>query len=280
MAARRAAAPIESFSYLVAHHGPFPLLSSLSLSLDSHIFNQEPTITIRGAPLLRKVTLADFLFLTADIAWEQLTILKSSHTMRRSPYPFLQRCSNLVDLEFASGLDRAPLAISPFTIPSLQSFSMTGQSIRPFFTFPSLEQLNMYRSSGLSGHMGSPTESLLALLQRSACSLKRLSFPVTPEITTDTFCTFLLAALPIVELELTFWRVGASDLSLIAILQTAEVLPGLTTLHITDAANTTLFRHLDTLRARRKPVAGRALLDHSPYPSPDLGVLLPVPLKA
>ncbi|KAJ6589950.1 hypothetical protein DFH09DRAFT_219426 [Mycena vulgaris] len=253
--------PIDSFLDLVAYSGPFPLLRSLSIG-SRHMFDHKQTITICGAPLLRKVTLTDFPFLTADISWEQLTILKITTHNTTLAISALQRCCNLVDLEFSSGvLDRPPLAIPPFTLPSLQSFSMTGRSILRFLTLPGLEQLNMHGSPGVLGYMWSLTESLLALLQRSACPLKRLSFRVPADITTDTFRIFLLAAAPIVELELTFGSMGASDLPLIAVFQTAEVLPGLTALRITDAATTT-FRHLlDTLRARRTPVAGRALLE-------------------
>ncbi|KAJ6589948.1 hypothetical protein DFH09DRAFT_976477 [Mycena vulgaris] len=258
--------PIDSFLDLAAYSGPFPLLRSLSLSIYTrHMFDHEQTITIRGAPLLRKVTLTDFPFLTSDISWEQLTILKVTTHNTALAISALQRCSNLVDLEFSSGvLGRPPpLTIPPFTLPSLQSLSMTGRSILRFLTLPSLEQLNMHGSSGV---MWSFTESLLALLQRSACPLKRLSFRVPPDITTNAFRTFLLAAAPIVELKLMFGNMGTSALPLIAVFQTAELLPGLTALHIsalriTDVANTTTFRHLlDMLRARRTPVAGRALL--------------------
>ncbi|KAJ6589951.1 hypothetical protein DFH09DRAFT_885567, partial [Mycena vulgaris] len=165
--------PMESFSDLVAYHGPFPILRSLSLSIGSQMFSEVQTITVRDAPLLHEVTLTDFPFLAADIAWEQLTILKITTHVAAPAIFALQRCSNLVDLEFSllvPGRDAESLAIPPFVLPSLKTLLTAGKSLLPFITAPSLEQLDIW-GPGFSGDMDSLTESLDALLERSTCPL-------------------------------------------------------------------------------------------------------------
>ncbi|KAJ6589947.1 hypothetical protein DFH09DRAFT_1358996 [Mycena vulgaris] len=254
--------PLESFSDLAAHHGPFPFLRSLSLSLGSETYNFSlQTITIRGAPLLREMTLTDLPFLAADIAWEQLTTLKMTALESETllAIPVVRRCSNLVKLEVTiQGRHTSP--DPPFTLPSLTALLTAGDSIIPFITVPSLEQLDI-RGPRFLSDMEPLTDSLRALLERSACPLTCLSFRVPPMITTSALRAFLLVAAAVVKLDLTLLELCSRDgLSLIAVLQTVDVLPQLTALHITDVTADTFDPLLDTLRARRVPVAGRALL--------------------
>ncbi|KAJ7625458.1 hypothetical protein B0H17DRAFT_1111031 [Mycena rosella] len=260
--------PIESFSALAAHHGPFPLLRSLSLSTSSRVSNERQMIKIRDAPLLREVTLADFPIATADLPWEQLTTLKITTHEMEPAIAALQRCSGLVDLEFSlivSG--KVSLDIPLITLASLKSVKTTGESILPFITVPSLEKLGIW-GPGFLGDMASVTESLEDLLQRSSCPLQSLSFRVPPKITTAAFGAFLQAAAPIAELELTFQFPNGLD-ELVAVLQSTTALPWLATLRIVDAAGGDTFAPLlDTLRARRASLQSFALTLYSELPAP------------
>ncbi|KAJ6599096.1 hypothetical protein DFH09DRAFT_1130105 [Mycena vulgaris] len=253
--------PIESFSELIAHHGPFPLLRSLSLSVRSAVIDGDHIITIRDAPLLRKVTVMDFPILAPDIAWEQLTTLKMTTHEAGPGISALQRCSNLLHLEFSLNVhDMVAPPILPFTLPSLNTLLTAGESLLPYVTLPNLEQLDIWGPGFLPGGMEALTESLHALLVRSACPLKRLSFRMPPKITAGAFRAFLQAAAPVVELKLTlYFPSGLGEL--VTVLQSADVLPQLTALRIVDATGGETFTPLlDALRARRASVAGRAML--------------------
>ncbi|KAJ7496826.1 hypothetical protein FB451DRAFT_204514 [Mycena latifolia] len=256
--------PIDSFPALASHHGPFPILRSLSLSLNDEVWEGDQRITILGAPLLREVTLADFPFLTVDIAWGQLTTLKMTASVVSAGLSVLRRASSLVNLHFAL-IDprRAPLAVPPFVLPSLTHLKTSGKSILPALTVPSLEQLDI-RGLGSFGEMESLTDPLRALLERSACPLKRLLFRV-PDITADEFRSLLQAIASVEDLTLTFQFPTGLD-ELVTVLQSRDVLPRLTALRITDASRTgqnpmMLFALLETLNARRDTVEGQANLE-------------------
>ncbi|KAJ6589946.1 hypothetical protein DFH09DRAFT_1140499 [Mycena vulgaris] len=253
--------PMQSFSELIAYHGPFPLLRSLALSMNSGTHTEAHTITIRGAPLLRAVTLTDFPLLTADIPWEQLTTLKLATQGEAAPGIFaLQRCPNLVHLEFSLiATGPPPLVIPPFTLPSLQTLLTTGQPIVQYLTLPSLEQLTIW-GPGFLGDIQPRTKALRALIKRSACPLERLSLRVPPKMAADAFRPFLQAFAPVIELTLTlYFDSGLQEF--VTVLQAPDVLPRLTALRIMDASQAVAFAPLlDTLRARRAPVEGRMML--------------------
>ncbi|KAJ7655388.1 hypothetical protein B0H17DRAFT_378370 [Mycena rosella] len=254
--------PMESFS-AVTHHGPFPLLSSLSLSTTSGVFDGDQTIAFQGAPLLLQATLREFPFLAPDIAWGQLTTLDMTAHQADEGIATLQNCTGLVDLQFLL-LDHAQNGIPPLTLLSLRSLKTAGHSILPLLITPNLERLAIW-GPGFSNDMDLLTTSLHDLLERSACPLGYLSFRTPPDIPAAAFKAFLEAAPSVTELALTFQFSNGLE-KLVTVLQSADVLPKLTTLRIMDmsrAAEATMPFDplLDTLRVRRDAVDGRTTLE-------------------
>ncbi|KAJ7455323.1 hypothetical protein B0H11DRAFT_2067654, partial [Mycena galericulata] len=254
--------PLESFAALDNHHGPFPMLRSLSLSavLSNIMDGEERNITIRDAPLLRKVTLTEHPFLTVDMAWEQLTTLKIAANNGEDGISVLQKCINLIELEFRLLEYRFSSAIPPFVLPSLRSLVTQAQSVLPFLTVPNLTRLDIW-GPGFSGKIEDLTASLRALLERSRCPLERLSFRVPP-ISAAELRDFLKAAPPsVVLLQLSIYL--PDQLGVTAALQAIDVLPRLKTLHIVRPAGPrdTYDDLLDTLRSRRQVIEGRATLE-------------------
>ncbi|KAJ7924331.1 hypothetical protein B0H13DRAFT_1189942 [Mycena leptocephala] len=233
------ALPLQSFSALVAHHGPFPLLRSLSLSICSGLINGDETITIRDAPLLRKVTLKDFPFLALDMAWDQLTALDMTVQDAEPGISALQHCSNLEELHFLL-VDQGRLpTITPFTLPSLLWLVTAGKnSILSFLTLPRLAQLDISGPGFSRNSMARLTEDLRGMVQRSesgsACPLQNLSFRMPPDgISAAEFEAFLRAVPPsVVDFRLTLHVRGALEM-VGAVLRVPGVLPGMRTLRLT-----------------------------------------------
>ncbi|KAJ6569455.1 hypothetical protein B0H19DRAFT_1135529 [Mycena capillaripes] len=220
---------LEPFSTLVAHDGAFPMLRKLSLSIDSNVFADDITLTIRNAPLLRKVTLGDFPFLSVDTAWNQLTTLDMTVHELEAGILALQNYSNLVDLQFALRDAGGSLTIPPFTIPSLRSLVNSGESILPFLTVPNLVRLDIW-GPGFSD-MDQFSQELQALIQRSACRLRTLTFRMPPPITAAQLETFLRAVPSIIDLQLVF-HVHDALMKIRTVLLSVGVLPALKTLRI------------------------------------------------
>ncbi|KAJ7455277.1 hypothetical protein B0H11DRAFT_2287650 [Mycena galericulata] len=244
----------SSFAALDSHHGPFPMLRSLSLSI---VFDGDQTITIRDAPLLRELTLRDHPFLTVDMAWEQLTTLKITANIGKDGISLLQRCINLIELEFRLLDKPASLTIPPVALPSLRSLVTQSQSVLPFLTVPNLTRLDI----GSSGEIEELTASLRTLSERSQCPLECLSFPVPP-ISAAQLRDFLKAVPPsVVLLELGIYL--PDQLGVTSALQAIDVLPRLKTLLIGRRAEPgdTHDDLLDTLRSRRQVIEGRATLE-------------------
>ncbi|KAJ7455270.1 hypothetical protein B0H11DRAFT_2067459 [Mycena galericulata] len=254
------ALPLECFAALDGHHGPFPMLRSLSLLIFSGIIDGKRTITIRDAFLLREVTLGEHPFLTVEMAWEQLTTLKITANIGKDGISLLQRCINLIELELKLVDKPAPSTIPPFALPSLQSLVTQSQSVLPFLTVPSLTRLDI-SGPGFSGEIEELTTSLRALLERSRCPLECLSFRVPP-ISAAELRHFLKAAPPsVVFLQLSIFL--SDQLGVTSALQAIDVLPRLKTLHIDHPAGLrdTYDGLLDTLRSRRQVIEGRATLE-------------------
>ncbi|KAJ7736163.1 hypothetical protein B0H16DRAFT_1695470 [Mycena metata] len=256
--------PMESYAPLVNHHGPFPFLRSLRLSMNSGVWEGQATVPVQGAPLLRELIITDFPAVTADVAWGQLTTLRMDVHEAAPGISILQHCTSLVDLHFAL-LDpiRTLPSIPPVILPSLRSLFTAARSILPFVTTPGLEELNIW-GLGFSGDINAVTASLQALLARSDPPLRILCFRV-PNIDAAAFQAFLQAAsTSVVELILTLHFPTGLD-TLISVLQDASLLPALTTLRIVEqsraAADTMPFDAvLGTVRARREVSPGRASL--------------------
>ncbi|KAJ7871332.1 hypothetical protein B0H13DRAFT_1040081 [Mycena leptocephala] len=205
--------PFETFSVLVAHDEPFPMLRSLSLSIRSgtRMWEGDHTITL-DAPLLRRITLAHFPSISVDTAWNQLTTLDlTAYFDTVAAISALQRCPNLLELHLTLVvLERSSPAIPPFTLPSLRSLVTVGKSILQFLTVPSLVRLDLW-GPGFSGEMGQATNDLRALVARSACHLTRLSLRMPQEITTAEFHAFLQVAPSVSDLQLILTFTGALE---------------------------------------------------------------------
>ncbi|KAJ7783204.1 hypothetical protein B0H16DRAFT_483860 [Mycena metata] len=251
--------PFDSYSPLFAHTGHFPLLRTLTLSTESNVWRTGQTITIRNAPLLRKVTFPAFSILAVDIPWEQLTRLTIQAHVANPAVPTLRRCVNLVRLDFTLTVFGPELAdAGPFTLPCLKTLRTAGTSILSFITTPILERLSLRIHHWDDIDL---TESLQALLQRSACSIQKLSFHSfhPAAMSSVEFTTFLGIVPSVDEIELALS--DGSD-NLFAVLEEEDVLPRLATLRIVDASGQATFEAaFDVLDKRRETVAGRAVLE-------------------
>ncbi|KAJ7652136.1 hypothetical protein DFH06DRAFT_1475489 [Mycena polygramma] len=253
--------PVLSFAALVAQPGPFPMLRKLSLSLNTNVISQDTTIPILNAPLLRTVILRDFPLLSVDTAWNQLTTLDMTAHDGEPGISALQPCTNLETLRFSLVMMRPPGAIAPCTLPSLRHLANNGSSILPFVTVPSLTRLDLW-GPGFSDGMAPLTQDLAALLTRSGCTLRRLSFRMPPAITAAELEAFLRAVPSVTDFEFTTHFTGVLA-NVRAVFQLAGVLPKLDTLRVVygPREQESLDPLLATLHSRRAVVAGQAVLN-------------------
>ncbi|KAJ6569441.1 hypothetical protein B0H19DRAFT_1135477 [Mycena capillaripes] len=272
--------PHETFTALVTHHGPFPMLRALKLSLplslslsDWPVFGAL-TIPVKNAPLLRQVILPHFSNISVDTAWNQLKNLDITVTYgsvndsdAARGISLLQACSNLTDLRFSLMDHRVnSFILPPVTFRSLRSLRMVGFSILRFLTVPRLTHLWVPCTD---------TERLAtelpALLARSAgACLTQLSFHGMPlQVRTATFKRLLAAAGSVTDFQLTLNLSNAMTALRDVLHDQSEgdpVLPLLTTLRI-QIAHVELTEELleplvETLRSRREVVAnGWAVLE-------------------
>ncbi|KAJ6498136.1 hypothetical protein C8R47DRAFT_1317918 [Mycena vitilis] len=253
--------PVSSFSALVTHHGPFPALRKVSLSLNTNIISEDTTITILNAPLLRTVILREFPFLSVDAAWNQLTTVDMNTHDGEAGISALRHCTTLQTLRFSLMAMRPPVAgaIAPCTLPSLRHLANNGSSILPFVTVPSLMRLDIW-GPGFSGGMMPLNQDLAALLARSGCTLQRLSFRMPPAITAAELEVFLHAVPSVTDFEFTTHFTGVLA-NVRAVL--AGVLPRLDTLRVVygPREQESLDPLLAALHARRAVVAGQAMLE-------------------
>ncbi|KAJ7147683.1 hypothetical protein C8R43DRAFT_1129599 [Mycena crocata] len=260
--------PLQSYAALDAHPGPFTILRSLTLSMNTRVWHGDTKIRIQNAPSLREVTLPMYPAIGPDVVWGQLTSLDmSAHFGGEAGILVLKHCSNLIDLKFGRmGQSSTPITIPPCVLPSLKYLTMEGRSLLPFVTVPRLEHLIMSGPGFSQGEIEPLVNSFPALLDRSGpCPLTLLELLV-PDMTTIQFRTFLQATTSVVELDLDFHFSTGMD-QLITVLQAPDVLPRLTTLRITDASRKAqdalpFDPVLDTLHARRAPgVTGQTILN-------------------
>lgn len=255
------ALPLESFSALHGH-GPFPVLRSICLTMRGGMTASDDTIiALPSAPLLRRLTLSDFPFLSVDMPWAQLTTLRITVYEAAPGLAVLQRCPNIKNLVIALMDDPGlPTAMPPIVLPALQYLRSLNTHILPFVTVPSLTQLDIW-GPGPSGTMEQLIDDLRALLARSVCSLKRLTYRSPRDITPAQFLALLEAVAAVEDLELAFPPTGLLE-KLRDVLQIAHVLPRLGTLRLRyGVGNQESFDPLlDALRSRRKVVEGRATL--------------------
>jgi hypothetical protein len=211
----------------------FPCLERLTLSSNGAEPSDQTTdpIIIRDAPLLREATISFIPSLQVNLPMEQLTILDFTYMHIPQIVAVLRWCPNLVDLTCdPTCTARGDLHDSPPPVDfhALRSLNIPNENLLVYLTAPRLERLQIGRMFDIQD----TTSALHALVSRSSCALKFLSFHFGGVSGTAAQIQQLFRAANTIE-HLQF-SLTSFKAPLLEALRSADVLPRLRRLEVHD----------------------------------------------